>query len=117
MNDDKDHYDFLIIIIGSRIIIFGQDPRSEPASELPDGFGHVLPSQYEPGINIFIQDYHVHIHFHHDYRDHDQERDFLKTRCFVIETSKHVLNRVIKKYHHYDQAVGEGHLLSKSHQK
>ena len=94
-----------------------QDPGGEPASPLPHGFRHVLPSQYEPGINIFIQDYHVHIHFHHDYRDHDQERDFLKTRCFVIETSKHVLNRVIKKYHHYDQAVGEGHLFSKSHQK
>ena len=26
-----------------------QDPGSEPASQLPHGFRHVLPSQYEPG--------------------------------------------------------------------
>ena len=48
-------------IPASTIIIwiwcFVQNPRGEPASQLPDGFWHVLPSQHEPGIKAHIQDY------------------------------------------------------------
>ena len=54
-------YLFFTLANPSTIIIwiwcFVQNPRGEPASQLPDGFGHVLPSQHEPGIKAHIQDY------------------------------------------------------------